>query len=138
RDVDRAMPEQLAEMAPPLQRAVGELVKRAVRANLAYNDFETRRRQQEKRDAVKDVVVQIKKGEKIIGDGEVVTPTHLLIFHAIRAAGRSLETEQIRWGGALFAALVCGALLQFGRRNVRKFRLRSRDGILLAAVLVGQ
>ena len=137
-EVDHAAPEQLAELSPPLRHAVVELVKRTVRANLAYDDPETRRRQREKRDAVKDVVVQIKKGEKIIGDGEVVTPTHLLIFHAINAAGRNTDTEQVRWGGALFAALVCAALLQFGRRNVRKFRLRSRDGILLAAVLVGQ
>ncbi len=137
-EVDRAAPEQLAELSPALRNAVAELVKRALRPNLAYDDAETRRRQQEKRSAVKDVVVQIKKGEKIIGDGEVVTPTHLLIFHELRAAGRSVETDQVRFGGALFAALVCAALFQFGRRNVRKFRLRSRDGILLAAVLVGQ
>jgi putative nucleotidyltransferase with HDIG domain len=137
-DVDRAAPEQLAELPQPLRRTVAELVKRALRPNLAYDDSETRHRQSEKRDAVKDVVLQIKKGEKIIGDGELVTPTHLIIFHALRAQGRSAETEQVRWGGALFAAIVCAALFQFGRRNVRKFRLRSRDGILLAAVLVGQ
>jgi len=135
-EIDRVAPEQLAEQDPQLRRAVTDLVKRAIRPNLAYDDAETRRRQREQRAVVKDVLVQIKKGERIIGPGEVITPTHLLIFHEIKKA--SPETTQARWGGAMFAALVCAALLQFGRRNVRKFRLRSRDGILLAAVLVGQ
>src|SRR6266853_1363073 len=48
--------------------------------------------------------------EQIIGDGEQVTKTHLLIFNALRAAGRAGEAAQIRWGGGLFAALLCAAV----------------------------
>jgi putative nucleotidyltransferase with HDIG domain len=136
--VERLAQEQLADLAPRTARAVAALVRRALRPNLAYDDLETRRRQASKAGQVKDVILQVRKGEKIIGDGEQITKTHLLIFHALRAAGRASEAEQVRWGGGLFAALICLAAFEFGRRNVRKFRLRIRDVVLLATLLVGQ
>ena len=137
-DVERLAQEQLPDLPPRTARAVATLVRRELRPNLAYDDAETRRRQEAKRGQVKDVLLQVRKGEKIIGDGEQVTKTHLLIFQALRAAGRASEAEQVRWGGGLFAALICAAVFEFGRRNIRKFRLRSRDVVLLAALLVGQ
>ncbi len=136
--VDRIAAEQLADLPPRTVRALSMLVRRALRPNLAYDDAETRRRQDAKRAQVKDVLLQVRKGEKIIGDGEQVTKTHLLIFHALRAAGRASAADQVRWGGGLFAALLCAAVFEFGRRNLRKFRPRSRDVFLLAALLVGQ
>jgi hypothetical protein len=136
--VDRIAAEQIADLPPRAVRAVTMLVRRALRPNLAYDDAETRRRQEAKRAAVKEVLLQVRKGEKIIGDGEQVTKTHLLIFHALRAAGRASAADQVRWGGGLFAALLCAAVFEFGRRNLRKFRPRSRDVFLLAALLVGQ
>ena len=137
-EVDRLAAEQLADLRPAVRHAVAALVKRALRPNLAYDDAETRRRQDERRAQVKDVVLQVKRGEKIIGDGDQVTKAHLLIFHALRAAGRAGEPEQVRIGGGLFAAILCSALFEFGRRNVRKFRLRSRDVFLLATLLIMQ
>src|SRR5439155_239282 len=82
----------------------------ALRPNLAYDDAETRRRQEAKRAQVKDVLLQVRKGEKIIGDGEQVTKTHLLVFQALRAAGRASGADQVRWGGGLFAALLCAVV----------------------------
>ena len=137
-EVERLAQEQLPDLSPRTARAVALLVRRELRPNLAYDDAETRRRQEGKRGQVKDALLQVRKGEKIIGDGEQITKTHLLIFQALRAAGRASEAEQVRWGGGLFAALICAAVFEFGRRNVRKFRLRSRDVVLLAALLVGQ
>ncbi|HZR06999.1 MAG TPA: HDIG domain-containing protein [Myxococcales bacterium] len=137
-NVDRIAAEQLADLPPRSVRALTMLVRRALRPNLAYDDAETRRRQDAKRASVKEVLLQVRKGEKIIGDGEQVTKTHLLIFQALRAAGRVSAGDQVRWGGGLFAALLVAAVFEFGRRNLRKFRPRSRDVFLLAALLVGQ
>ena len=137
-NVERIAAEQLTEVTPGVRRALAQVVRRSLRPNLAFNDAETRRRQEEKRAQVKDVVVQVKRGEKIIGDGEQVNKTHLLMFHALLTAGRASDADQVRWGGGLFAALVCAAMFGYGRRNMRKFRLRSRDGVLLATVLVLQ
>ncbi|HZX97111.1 MAG TPA: HDIG domain-containing protein, partial [Myxococcales bacterium] len=136
--VDRIAAAQFGDLPPRQLRAVAQVVRRALRPNLAYDDAETRRRQDTKRAQVKDVLLQVRKGEKIIGDGEQVTKTHLLVFHALRAAGRAGEADQVRWGGGLFAMLLCAAVFEFGRRNVRKFRPRSRDVVLLAGLLIGQ
>ncbi|MFL5413924.1 MAG: hypothetical protein ACJ79D_21365, partial [Myxococcales bacterium] len=137
-EVDRLAQEQLGDLPAGVRRAVAQIVRRALRPNLAYDDHETRRRQDEKRAAVKEAILQVRRGEKIIGDGETITKTHLLIFQAMRAAGRSSQDTQVRWGGGLFAALVCSALYVFARRNVRKFRLRTRDVVLLTTVLALQ
>ena len=137
-EVERIAAEQLGDLAAPTRRAAAQVVRRALQPNLSYDDAETRRRQEQKRAQVNDVLLQVKKGEKIIGDGEQVTKAHLLIFGALRAAGRQGNAEQVRWGGGLFAALVCAAMFVFGRRNVRKFRLRMRDVVLLATLLIGQ
>ncbi len=137
-EVERIAAEQLGDLAAPTRHAAAQVVRRALQPNLSYDDAETRRRQEQKRAQVKDVLLQIKRGEKIIGDGEQVTKAHLLIFGALRAAGRADNAEQVRWGGGLFAALVCAAMFVFGRRNVRKFRLRMRDAVLLATLLIGQ
>ena len=137
-DIDAAADEKLSHLAPRLRHAVTQMVRRAVRPNLAYDDAETRRRQEEKRAAVKQAVLQIRRGERIIEAGEPITKTHLLMFRALRASGRAASAAQVRWGGALFAALICLALYLFARRNVRRFRLRTRDVVMLAAVLVLQ
>src|SRR5207248_9377853 len=137
-ELERIAGEQLGDLGPRTARAVTALVRRALRPNLAYDDAETRRRQDMKRAQVKDVLLQVRKGEKIIGDGEQVTKTHLLIFQALRAAGKAAGSDQLRWGGGLFAALICAAVFGFGRRNLRKFRPRSWDVFLLAALLVAQ
>jgi putative nucleotidyltransferase with HDIG domain len=137
-DIDRTALEKLAYLSPSLRHAVAQAVRRATRPNLAYDDAETRRRQDEKRAAVKEAVLQIRRGERIIEAGEPIAKTHLLIFQAMRASGRAASDAQVRWGGALFAALICFALYIFARRNVRRFRLRTRDVVMLAAVLVLQ
>ncbi|TMA14440.1 MAG: HDIG domain-containing protein [Deltaproteobacteria bacterium] len=137
-NVERMSAAQLADLPPRTARAATQLVRRALRPNLAYDDAETRRRQEAKRTQVKDVLLQVRKGEKIIGDGEQVTKTHLLVFQALRAAGRASGADQVRWGGGLFAALLCAVVFEFGRRNLRKFRPRSRDVFLLAVMMVAQ
>ena len=134
-DIDRAALEKLPALSLQLRRAVAQAVRRAARPNLAYDDAETRRRQDEKRAAVKESVLQIRRGERIIEAGEPISKTHLLVFQAMRAAGRAASDEQVRWGGALFAALICFALYMFARRNMGRFRLRTRDVVMLAAVL---
>jgi cyclic-di-AMP phosphodiesterase PgpH len=137
-EADRLAQEQLVELPPPVRRAVTQIVKLALRPNLAYDDQETRRRQDEKRAAVKEGFLQIRRGDEIVREGDTITRTHLLVFRALRAAGSSGQDVQVRWGAALFAALVATALYVFARRNVRKFRLRTRDVVLLASVLVLQ
>src|SRR5207253_1358216 len=61
-DIDRAAQERLPQLSSQLRHAVAQAVRRATRPNLAYDDAETRRRQDEKRAAVKEAVLQIRRG----------------------------------------------------------------------------
>jgi cyclic-di-AMP phosphodiesterase PgpH len=137
-EVDKLAADQLSDLPLGPRKAVGDLVRRSIRPNLTYQDAETRGRIEAKRLAVREVFLAVRKGEKILGDGEVITRQHLVLFRAIRDAGRGPGAEQVRWGSALLTAVICAALFEFGRRNLRKFRLRSRDVILLAGVLLLQ
>src|SRR5207237_3316272 len=65
-DVERLAPEQLADLPPRTARAVTILVRRALRPNLAYDDAETRRRQDQQRWQAKHVVLQVRKRHNII------------------------------------------------------------------------
>src|SRR5262249_17855357 len=107
------------------------------RSNLKYDPELTRRRRQDAVDAVKPVVLQVKKGEKIIGDGERIGPRHLLIFRGMREQSKGTDLIQARLGGGLLAALICIVMLGFARASLRGFRPRLRDGLLLALLLAG-
>ncbi len=87
-EMDRwaSLPGNLLPDAPALlRRAVLRIAKRALRPNLTANIAETERRRALAAAGVKDAVIQIKKGQKIIGDGELVTPDHLRMLAAMRA-----------------------------------------------------
>jgi putative nucleotidyltransferase with HDIG domain len=85
---------------------------------------------------VKPVAIPVKRGEKIIGDGEPIEKRHVVVFEGIRAQRRGEELAHLRLGGGLLVALLVAVLWRFARRNVPRFRPARRDAILLAVVLV--
>ena len=46
------------------------------------------------------MIVSIKRGEKVIGDGELITPTHLLVVQTMREQTDQLDLIQLQVGGA--------------------------------------
>src|SRR5262249_57179499 len=79
-EMDRwaSLPGNLLPDAPPLRRrAVLRIAKRALRPNLTPNIAETERRRSAAAAAVKDAIIQVKKGPKVIGAGELVTESPL-------------------------------------------------------------
>jgi hypothetical protein len=54
---------------------------------------------------VKDAVIQIKKGQKIIGDGELVTQDHLRMLAAMRAQTERFDVVEASAGTAVLVAL---------------------------------
>lgn len=129
-----AMSEQLD---PASRRAAANLASRLVTSNLQYNREETERRKQAAAAAVKPVVLQYARGEKIIGDGERIEKRHLLVFRFVREQARTLDYVQVRGGAALFTVLLVLAVFRLARRTVRRFRPGKRDLVFLAAALLG-
>lgn len=139
-EMDRwaTLPGNLLPEAPALlRRAVLRIAKRALRPNLTANIAETERRRAIAAAAVKDAVIQIKKGQKIIGDGELITPDHLRMVAAMRAQSDRFDVVEASGGTAALVALLLAGIWTFHRKAFRRFRPTRRDGLLLGVLLVG-
>ncbi|HZW91108.1 MAG TPA: HDIG domain-containing protein [Myxococcaceae bacterium] len=138
-EMDRwaTLPGNLLPDAPALlRRAVLRIAKRALRPNLTANIAETERRRAVAAAAVKDAVIQIKKGQKIIGDGELVTQDHLRMLAAMRAQTERFDVLEASAGTAALVALLLAGIWTFHRKAFRRFRPTRRDGLLLGALLI--
>ncbi|WP_171817898.1 HD family phosphohydrolase [Pyxidicoccus fallax] len=139
-ELDRfaSIPGNLLPDAPGVQRrAVLRLAKRLVRANLTINIAETDARRTQAAQAVKDAVISIKKGQRVIGDGELVNETHLVMLRGMRAETDRLDLVQLQVGGTGLVALLVVASYLFCRAAFRRFRPTRKDGVLLGLLLVG-
>ncbi|PZR11502.1 MAG: phosphodiesterase [Archangium gephyra] len=142
-ELDRfaSVPGNLLQDAPtPVRRAVLRFARKQLRPNLTINIAETEARRKAAWEAVKPALITIKKGQRIIGDGELVTETHVLVTRSLRAQANELDLLQLQLGGAgIVALLIAGAWLFFSAA-LRQFRPSRRDAAfmgLLAAVLLG-
>jgi hypothetical protein len=135
-EAERGAAELPPELSPSLRKAIVTLVGRQLRANLRYNREETEDRKRLAAENVKPVVIQLKKGEKIIGDGERIEHRHLVIFAAIKSQAGEGGSFAVRAGGALYAALVALVVYGFARVSLRRFRPTRKDALLLALTLI--
>lgn len=125
------------ELTTAERRAAALVAARLLQPNLAYNAQETAARKRAASQAVKPVVQQYLRGERIIGDGERIEPRHLVVFRFIREDARTLDLVRMRAGAGIFAAVVVLAVLRLSRRTLRRFRPRKRDLVFLSLTLVG-
>jgi putative nucleotidyltransferase with HDIG domain len=136
-EVARAAPELLAGERPELRAALARLASASVRPTLVHDRAETERRGTAAAEAVKEVVLLVKRGEKVIGDGERVEKRHLVVFDGIRAQRRSESLGSVRLGGGALVGLLAALLWIWARRNLPRFQPGRRDALLLATLLVG-
>jgi hypothetical protein len=139
-ELDRfaSIPGNLLPDSPGVQRrSVLRLAKRLVRPNLTINIAETDTRRTQAAGAVKDAVISIKKGQRVIGDGELVNETHLVMLRGMRAQTDRLDLVQLQVGGTGLVALLIVASYVFCRAAFRRFRPTRKDGLLLGLLLVG-
>lgn len=135
--VDRIAMALPSELSQPGRRAAALLAASVVSPNLSFNERETRARQVAAAEAVKPVVLQYARGEKLIGDGERIEQRHLLVFRSVAEQARTLDIVQVRLGAAFFAMLLAFSVFRLARRTVRRFRPSKRDLLFLTAALIG-
>ncbi len=119
-----------------LRQALLSIATRQVRINVSYNAVETENRRRQASDSVKPVVIQLKKGEKIIGDGEKFEPKHIVIFTSINQQAGVQDLATTRLGAALFAMLLIVVAQGFARRSLRRYRLTVNDALFVAMTLI--
>ncbi|HEY0095582.1 MAG TPA: HDIG domain-containing protein, partial [Archangium sp.] len=138
-ELDRfaSIPGNLLPDSPGMQkRAVLRLAKRLVRPNLTINLAETDARRRQAAAAVKDAVISIKKGQRVIGDGELVNEAHLVAIRGMRSQTDRLDLVQLQVGGTGLVALLISATYVFCRAAFRRFRPTRKDALLLGLLLV--
>ena len=129
---------RLAGLPSPLRATLTHLASESVHPTLVYNQAETERRRAEAATRVKPVGVTVRRGERVIAEGERLQPEHLAVFQALRAAQVGRERWRIRLAGGLAVALLLAAAwrLTTAVRPASRPRVGSRDA-LLGGVLVG-
>ncbi len=129
-DLPRAMPLRL-------RTALTHVAAALVRPTLALNEAETQRRRRDSAEHVKPAVIRLRRGEKIIGDGEQIEARHLVIFRAIRAQTRERDLAGVRLGGGALLGLALLVVWRYARRNVPGFAPSRKDAVLLALLFLG-
>lgn len=137
-DVERAAMDVPGDLGPAVRRALGRMARGALRPNLTYDSAETERRRIEAYRSVGPVVIQLKKGEKIIGDGDRIEERHLLAFRGMRDQAQPFDLSQTRLGSGLLAILLSFLCYRFGRRQFRRFQPGRKDALFLGLALLGE
>jgi cyclic-di-AMP phosphodiesterase PgpH len=118
-------------------KALSALLLNLLRPSISYNQSETEVRRQAARDAVQPILIQVKKGEIVVREGERVSADQVHKLTALRAQG----SREVLAGQIAGLLLGCFVLIfighRYGQRNIRKYRLENRDLLFLAGTLVG-
>jgi putative nucleotidyltransferase with HDIG domain len=119
------------------RRVLSAQVSKLLRPNLTYNQSETENRRQAGREAVKPVLMQIKKGEMVVREGERVTVEQVTKLRALRALGSDHMSLRMAAGLFLVMLLLLSIAHRYGRRNISKYRPDNRDLLFMAVTFVG-
>jgi len=112
-------------------------VSKLLRPNLTYNQSETETRRLAVREAVKPVLMQVKKGEMIVREGERVTEEQVAKLKALRDFSSDHMSLRMAIGLSLFLVMLLSIAHRYGRRNISKYRPDNRDLLFMAVAFVG-
>jgi len=118
-------------------KALSALLLNLLRPSLAYNQNETEVRRLAARDAVQPILIQVKKGEIIVREGDRVSADQVSKLTVLRAQGsREVLLSQVL-GLLLGSFILLFITNRYGQRNIRKYRPKNRDLLFMASTLVG-
>jgi cyclic-di-AMP phosphodiesterase PgpH len=121
----------LVDASPLLKRAVLRLAKKQIRANLTVNTAETVARRQAALEGAKPVLLAVKKGQRIINDGELVTDAHVLLVQGLKSQLSELDVLQVQVGGFGVVALLLGGVWAAFFAAFKRFRPSRRDALAM-------
>ncbi|MEW6182891.1 MAG: HDIG domain-containing metalloprotein [Bacillota bacterium] len=126
----------LLSLEPAEEVFAQNIILYTVRPNSFYNAARTEKLQQEAMDAVQPVEITVRTGEKIIGEGEVVTQEHIA---KLKAAGLYQSTFRVGaiLGVSFVVLLLVGALFYYLFQQHREVYLDPMHLYLISLVIVG-
>jgi hypothetical protein len=120
----------------PYNLLATEIVRYYLRPNKFVDLEQTRRMQQEAREAVPPVMVSIKEREKIIGEGEIVTEEHIAKLEALGLSRPILPVSSIL-GSALLVSLLMVVVLFYLYQQNREIYRNAGHLYLLGIIVLG-
>ena len=120
------------------QMALRELIVPLLRPNISFNQNETEARRSLAREEVKPVLIQVKKGEMIVREGDRITPDRLKRLGALQDENSAGSLWRKASGILLSCFILIYFVHTFARRNIRKYQPENRDLLFLASVFVVQ
>ena len=120
---------QLSSSVPDLSEPIAtELLLEVLRPNLTVDKEKTKRRAEKAAQAVEPVIVEIKQGEVIVDQGEIITQEDFVLLDSFGLSRRGINWLGLGLSGVL-ASTAVGIFWLVGMRIHRP--MRRRDHILL-------
>ncbi len=127
---------QTSSLESPHQKVFQELLPKFLRPNISFNQNEYEHRKELARASAQPVLLQIKKGEMIVREGDRITPEHLVKISAMEE-GRGTWTLWRNAAGLLLSSILLIFIgHRFAWRNIRKYRTENRDLTFMMTILI--
>ena len=120
------------------QKALLELMQPFLRPNISFNKNESEGRRQQAREAVKPVLIQVKKGEMIVREGDLLSKDQVTRLGALRDDGNRVAFWRNASGLLLSSLILVCFAHNFAWGNIRKYRPQNRDLLFLGTTFVAQ
>jgi putative nucleotidyltransferase with HDIG domain len=114
-------------MSTESRMAAVAIAQASVRTNFSYNQLITEERRRAAREAVPEVVIQVKRGTAIVREGDVISQSQFETLHALKATRGGYGTAGMFLAISCFSALVFLCFYTFAAGYIRKFSTRPKD-----------
>ena len=119
-----------------LRNAIVDIAQQLVRPNYTFDKAQTQAEIERAKESVPDVYVQIKKGEKIFGQGEPITDGVEKKLKLLRSNTSSTPSILLLSGNFIWLLALFSMLYNFAARNIRKFAPTVKDLLHMAIHMV--
>jgi len=119
-----------------LQKLTGKILSEILQPNLTFNQLETEKARADAVASVKPVYFKLKKGEVIVRKGDRLNEEQWKKIEAIQNIRPPLENWLLFLGMLILFWLSQYFIYNFAEKNIKKFRLSSRDLVFLSLLLI--
>ncbi|MBH25757.1 MAG: hypothetical protein CMH57_15225 [Myxococcales bacterium] len=136
----RISPRHLIRLnEPEVKRAAINVSKAIIETNTEHNEEETAKARDLARAGVAELAHTrtFRKGENIVDNGHIITQQHARIIREMnRNSSNRLPRAQLLIGTIILLIVLLLLMYTFARANITKFRLQSKDLVLLGTVML--
>ncbi len=124
-------------MNSELTWAIRTLALDLINANISYNNEKTQAARQKAADNVKPTIVEVRRAEVIIREGDQVTERHLKTIRALAKSNPPHSRQMILAGFALTLVLLLRLAFYFSEQHLERRQHATADLLLFCLLLLG-